>query len=310
MFSLALVLMPIDNASSERLPLKIYTTAEGLARDRVNRIRKDSRGFLWFCTEEGLSRFDGYQFTNYSTSNGLPSSSVFDFLEASDGTYWVGTLKGLCRFNPYISAAGSKKAAHDGDDRMFIPYQPDDGQETVFAALFEDSNGTIWCGSAKGVHRLERDAGDWRLRDENIKGLIYNFIEDRQGALWIATDRGLCRRLRDGTVGVFTRRKTTCLRTSSVDCWKLGTARSGSAQIMGLCQLKREISPDKKIVSRVIDRYNGALIGGTWLLETANGHIWGLRRPGDCLRSCRTRRATESSTTRQHRDSAGTSCGQ
>jgi hypothetical protein len=32
----------------------------------------DSRGFLWFCTNEGLSRFDGYGFTNYSTDQGLP----------------------------------------------------------------------------------------------------------------------------------------------------------------------------------------------------------------------------------------------
>jgi ligand-binding sensor domain-containing protein len=48
-----------------QFPIKTYTTADGLARDQVNCIRRDSRGFLWFCTEEGLSRFDGYKFTNY-----------------------------------------------------------------------------------------------------------------------------------------------------------------------------------------------------------------------------------------------------
>jgi len=274
MLFLALAFMPIDHADSERLAIKTYTTAEGLARDRVTRIRKDSRGFLWFCTEEGLSRFDGYRFTNYSTSNGLPSSSVFDFLEASDGTFWVGTLKGLCRFNPYVSAAGTKEAGrYNTDHRMFIPYQPDDGQETVFSALFEDTSGTIWCGSSRGIYRLERDGGDWRLREENIKAAIYNFIEDRQGALWIATDRALCRRLRDGTVEFYTQKNG--LPSSFIR--GLLETRDGSIWVgttMGLCQLKREISLDKNIVSRVIYRFKGALIGGTWLLETPNGHIW------------------------------------
>lgn len=44
---------------AERLPVKTYTTADGLQRDNVSRIRLDSRGFLWFCTSEGVSRFDG-----------------------------------------------------------------------------------------------------------------------------------------------------------------------------------------------------------------------------------------------------------
>ena len=50
--------------SAETLPVKSYTTSDGLAHDRVNRIVRDSRGFLWFCTSEGLSRFDGYEFNN------------------------------------------------------------------------------------------------------------------------------------------------------------------------------------------------------------------------------------------------------
>ena len=44
----------------ELLPVKTYTTADGLAANRINSIASDSRGFLWFCTQEGLSRFDGH----------------------------------------------------------------------------------------------------------------------------------------------------------------------------------------------------------------------------------------------------------
>ena len=50
---------------TERLPIRTYATADGLAHNIVNRIVRDSRGFLWFCTAEGLSRFDGYRFTTF-----------------------------------------------------------------------------------------------------------------------------------------------------------------------------------------------------------------------------------------------------
>lgn len=40
-------------AVAERLPVRLYTTADGLAQNAVNRIARDSRGFLWFCTDEG-----------------------------------------------------------------------------------------------------------------------------------------------------------------------------------------------------------------------------------------------------------------
>src|SRR6266513_3829907 len=69
----------------ERLPLKPYTTADGLADNTVNKIVRDSRGFLWFCTAEGLSCFDGYAFTNYGVDQGLPHAIVNDFLETSKG---------------------------------------------------------------------------------------------------------------------------------------------------------------------------------------------------------------------------------
>src|SRR5690349_14495129 len=55
-----LLLIAGTTVRTERLPIRIYATADGLAHNEVNRIVKDARGFLWFCTAEGLSRFDGY----------------------------------------------------------------------------------------------------------------------------------------------------------------------------------------------------------------------------------------------------------
>ena len=58
---------------ADRLPLKTYTIADGLGHNNVNKIVRDSRGFLWFCTAGGLSKFDGYTFTNYGAEQGLPT---------------------------------------------------------------------------------------------------------------------------------------------------------------------------------------------------------------------------------------------
>jgi len=82
----------------ERLPLKPYTVADGLPNNNINKIVRDSRGFLWFCTGEGLSRFDGYSFTNYGVEQGLPHTTVNDFLETRNGELWIATGGGLVLF--------------------------------------------------------------------------------------------------------------------------------------------------------------------------------------------------------------------
>ncbi|MBV9765642.1 MAG: hypothetical protein JOZ48_12425, partial [Acidobacteriaceae bacterium] len=82
-----------------RLPVRLYTTDDGLPSNRVNRIVQDSRGFLWFCTREGISRFDGYQFKNFGRDDGLPRADT-DLLETRNGDYWVATADGVARFNP------------------------------------------------------------------------------------------------------------------------------------------------------------------------------------------------------------------
>jgi hypothetical protein len=64
-------------AGAERLPLRPYTVADGLAHNVVNKILRDRRGLIWFGTDDGLSRFDGYAFTTFGVEQGLPHPTGF-----------------------------------------------------------------------------------------------------------------------------------------------------------------------------------------------------------------------------------------
>ena len=91
-----LLLLPLSvcGVHAERLPTTAYTTSDGLPHRVIKRVVSDSRGFLWFCTRLGLSRFDGERFLNYGVAQGLPIPSVNDLLETSRGEYWVATNGG------------------------------------------------------------------------------------------------------------------------------------------------------------------------------------------------------------------------
>ena len=113
---LLLLLPPTHSISAraEKLPVKSYTTTDGLAPDQINHIVRDSRGFLWFCTKEGLARFNGYEFITYGQADGLPNRNVTNLLETREGVYWIATGSGVCRFNPVSSQTQSNPTSDNG----------------------------------------------------------------------------------------------------------------------------------------------------------------------------------------------------
>ena len=128
--ALAIVTLGAPGLHAERLPIQTYNTSNGLAHDRIRCIVPDSRGFLWFCTADGLSRFDGSRFVNYGPEQGLPNPSVEEIVEAGPGVYWVATLGGLARlvsgFTPSqdVNGVASNASARPQDSatRSFTAY--------------------------------------------------------------------------------------------------------------------------------------------------------------------------------------------
>jgi ligand-binding sensor domain-containing protein len=182
---------------TERLPAKVYTTADGLAHNSVHRIVSDSRGFLWFCTAEGLSRFDGYGFENYGTAEGLPDPKVYDMLETRSGVYWVATGGGLCSFRD--------PSGHSGTGAFNVHALPAAVGREVHS-LAEGHDGTLWVGTSKGLSRSVAggSAEQFQLVVPQIPTIlnwpvkVTALLEDKFQSLWIGTGTGLYRRWRDG----------------------------------------------------------------------------------------------------------------
>ena len=74
------------------------TNDTGISQNTVDYIYKDSRGYMWFATWNGLNRYDGYSFKTYNT-NKLGSSLTSNYTQAicedSEGNLWIGTENGL-----------------------------------------------------------------------------------------------------------------------------------------------------------------------------------------------------------------------
>ena len=154
--SLLLLLQP--GSSAQQLSLRRYGAAQGLAHNSVYCIYQDSKGYMWFGTGEGLSRFDGYRFTNYTTRDGLEHNNVTDITEDPGGRLWVATPKGVARF---VDQAESGSAR--GQKKLAVFAVGNGPRASLVSVLRWDGEKRLWCGTHEGLYRGEEGA-DGQMR--------------------------------------------------------------------------------------------------------------------------------------------------
>jgi signal transduction histidine kinase/ligand-binding sensor domain-containing protein len=116
---------------------------DGLASDAVTEVLQDSKGFLWIGTSGGLSRYDGYSFTNYDRKHGLPTSDITCLLESrkNPGCLWLGT-------------SGGGLAILDGERFRSVKIDAP-GNTNIVSSLTEDPSGNLWVATFGGLFRYD-----------------------------------------------------------------------------------------------------------------------------------------------------------
>jgi PAS domain S-box-containing protein len=192
--SLIFVILPIMALSFEKPDLKFERLSidHGLSQGNINTIIQDRSGFMWFGTQDGLNRYDGYEFVVYKPVPGNPrsiSSNVVKALfETSDGRILVGTAGGgLSIYNP------------ESDDFTSYLHNPNDlssiSHNSVFS-VYEDKDSVIWVGTfGGGVCQFNPETQSFTRYQHNpsdpnsLSGnAIRAIFEDHDGELWIGVD--------------------------------------------------------------------------------------------------------------------------
>jgi ligand-binding sensor domain-containing protein/signal transduction histidine kinase len=159
----------------------------GLSQVRVARIIQDDRGFLWFATQAGLNRYDGYRFKVFTHDPDRPDSLsgtyVYSLLKDRSGAIWVGTDQFLDRF--------------EASTESFTHFHIERG-DPIVTHISQDRAGMLWLATETGLYRLDpanghvsrfgHDPNDpFSLSSDNIQSTG----EDREGKFWVVTDAGL-----------------------------------------------------------------------------------------------------------------------
>lgn len=161
---------------------------DGLSNSTVYAVIQDSKGFMWFGTQNGLNKYDGYNFTVFKNipfdSTSLSDNWIQALFEDSKGNIWVGTHSG-----------GVSK--YDRNRGIFINYTNDPENPNSLVnnrvwSLREDKNLNMWVGTSSGLEKINIETGEiTHYLSNEISSRINNAVNtihfDKEGFIWVGT---------------------------------------------------------------------------------------------------------------------------
>ncbi len=172
----------------KEISFELYTHLNGLSNSHVNCICQDAKGFMWFGTDYGVNKFDGFKFVNYTNNPNdkysLPSDEVSALYLDNKGYLWVGSYNGLAKFD-HLTEKFQNYFVNKDSNQYYKPVR----------AIVGDSSSNIWIGtSGKGVMVIDANTG-FELKSQNdlltqLIGdeFVYSLLIDHNKNLWIGTE--------------------------------------------------------------------------------------------------------------------------
>ena len=220
--------VPVVEGSGLRF--RRLSTADGLSQTRVAQIVQDDHGFIWFGSQYGLNRFDGYEFKVFvhdpRRANSLSGAFVSALFKDRSGALWVGCNQFLDRFDPRTetftpigSFGGAVVHISQGrNDTLWLategglysldpatrkitrfgrsPNDPAGLPSEVVTWTGYDRSGGFWVGTSEGLEKFDPATGHVTYHVPIGQGVPYrqgmtvSFLEDRRGLFWIINDYG------------------------------------------------------------------------------------------------------------------------
>lgn len=207
---LLFVMFTFNATYAQNIKFEHITDNEGLPQSVINCVYQDSYGFMWFGTQNGLARYDGYSVTVYQNKKGEPTSIsnnvIRTIIQDNDGFLWVGTMGGGLNRYDYIK-------------NEFTRFKPDEKKKGAISSndvlsSVLDKEGNLWVGTLNGgvckynkasqtFDRLDFDTSDERLNAAHC------LVLDKDGFVWaggnesylyrINTDEGSVRGYQDSS---------------------------------------------------------------------------------------------------------------
>ncbi|NIM13447.1 MAG: SpoIIE family protein phosphatase [Candidatus Aminicenantes bacterium] len=191
-----LLLVFISNLWAMRMreiQFKQISLDQGLSQATVYCILQDSKGFMWFGTQDGLNRYDGYQFNVFKPHPEDPTTishiMISSLVEDKSGQLWIGTRGGgLNRFN-----CENETFTH----YLYNKNDPFSLSSNHVTSLCQDRFGQLWVGTYyNGINRFDPKTETFTRYTVNspaglVKNLVYCIYEDRADVLWVGTEGGV-----------------------------------------------------------------------------------------------------------------------
>src|SRR5258705_5557986 len=135
------------NSFSQEYSYINYDTRDGLAGSVVYGAIQDKEGFMWFATENGLSRFDGKNFKTFTTKDGLPDNEILRLFVDSKGRLWI------MPFKPSLCYYYKGKIYNKNNDSLL-------SKITLWESathIVEDKSGNLFVGESSALHIIFND---------------------------------------------------------------------------------------------------------------------------------------------------------
>lgn len=168
---------------------------EGLSQSAVQAIAQDNTGFIWFATENGLDRYNGYEFKHYrrdsDSAGALTNDFINDLAIDDEGGLWLATDGGgVARWDPNTDTFALYR--HNPDDRTTI------ASDNIHVVL-SDPLGAVWIGTRQdGLDRVDLKTGSishYQIPGRDVRAdgneEINTLAIDNVGMIWVGTNSGL-----------------------------------------------------------------------------------------------------------------------